>query len=314
MPLAQQVLVRVASGIGLLIAASGLCFLLGELAPGEPLSHLRLDPAVSPEMLATLKAEFGLEQPITHRYGRWLLSLLGGDWGYSHSYHQPVWGLLRERAPATLGLVVVAWLAAWGLALPLALRAAHPSGTLSDRTLFILSATLQALPTPVLALALLAFAASSELLPSRVDASPAGAFGRWLWPGLTLILATLPQLLRQARVALGEAIGSPAVMAARTRGLSEARILSVHVLSLAARPLIGLAALTFAGLLSASLVVEVIFGLPGLGPLVLDAILARDLYLSAGGVLVAALWLQGSQLGADLLLDLADPRVRRPKS
>ncbi len=323
MRLLPRVFRRLLGSCTLLLAASALCFLLAELAPGDPLSHLRLDPSVSAETLELLRVQYRLDQPVGERYRAWLDSMARGDWGYSLTYHRPVWQLLEDRAPITLALVLLSSLAAWLLALPGALRAANRQGGWLDRALNTVAAGLQAIPVPVLALALLAVAASLELQPlggacSAAQREPStanlarAAIQRLILPATALALASAPLLFRQARAALAQALASPVVLAARARGLPEARVLGVHALSLAAKPLIGLMSLSFAGLLSGSLAVEVIFGLPGLGPLVLDAVSTRDLYLVTGGVLVAGIWLQAVQLATDLLLDFMDPRVRPP--
>ena len=133
-------------------------------------------------------------------------------------------------------------------------------------------------------------------------------------PVAALVMGTLPMLFRHVRTGMVEALGASSVQAARSLGLSRKRILFGYALPLAANPLISLLGLSFATLLSSSLLVEVVMGWPGLGPMLLEAILARDLYLVIGAVMLSALFLVAGNFFADILLYLVDPRIRTGKS
>jgi peptide/nickel transport system permease protein len=129
-------------------------------------------------------------------------------------------------------------------------------------------------------------------------------------PATALVLAILPALVRHVRASVSDVLAAPFVRAARAHGIPEARVLFRHVLPAAANPLVSLFGLSLAGLLSMSLVVEVVMSWPGLGPLLLDAILARDFFLALGLVLVSTVLLLGGNMLADALLLAADPRIR----
>ena len=129
-------------------------------------------------------------------------------------------------------------------------------------------------------------------------------------PATALVLGILPVLLRHVRASVADVLASPFVRAARAHGIPEGRVLFRHVLPAAANPLVSLFGLSLAGLLSMSLVVEVVMSWPGLGPLLLDAILARDFFLSLGLVLVSTVLLVGGNMIADALLLATDPRIR----
>jgi peptide/nickel transport system permease protein len=184
-----------------------------------------------------------------------------------------------------------------------------------------LTALLLALPDLVVALGLLLLALRTGWFPAGGMASlgheQMTRAGRWVdlavhlaLPVTALVLGALPVLLRHVRGAVSAALEAPFVRAARAHGIPERRILFRHVLPAAANPLLSLFGLSVAGLLSMSLLVEVVMSWPGLGPLMLEAILARDFHLVLAPVLASTLFLVGGNLLADLLLVAADPRIR----
>ena len=312
---------RLAHGLGLLLALSLLTFLLAEAAPGDPFAELALDPTISPETLEGLRARYGLDRPLAERYLLWLGSLLRGEMGYSVRYDRPVGELIGQRLGATLILMGCATAIAWLLALSLGLLAADRPGGLADRLGLGLTAGLQALPEILLALLALLFALRSGLFPlgdmtslGHDDLSPWGRFVDRLHhlalPVTVLVLDLLPTLLRHVREALVKTLEKPHLLTARALGIPRARRLLVHALPVAAPPLFALFGLTLARLVSSSLLVEVIFGWPGLGPLLLGAVLGRDLHVVLAVTLLSGLFLLLGNLLADLLHRTADPRVR----
>src|SRR6185295_4516753 len=187
--------------------------------------------------------------------------------------------------------------------------------------LAVATAVLLAVPDVVIALALLLLAVRTGWFPAGGMTSIAheqmsGAARAWdvashlALPAAALVLGILPVLVRHVRASVADVLESPFVRAARGHGIPERRVLFRHVLPAAANPLISLFGLSLAGLLSMSLVVEVVMSWPGLGPLLLEAILARDFHLVLGPVLVSTVLLLGGNLLADLLLLAADPRIR----
>lgn len=312
---------RVVHGIALLWAASVLIFLLAELVPGDLLAELRLDPATSAETLDLLRARWGLDDPAPARYLRWMGSMLRGDMGYSLLHDMPVGPLLAPRLGRTLVLGGASLALAWLLALPLGTWMAVRRDGPMDRAGSALTAVLQATPELVLALGALLLAAATGLFPlggmADLDAERMGATARFLdllhhlaLPTLVLALAALPTLLRHVRSAVAAALVEPFVEAARGHGVPPGRRLLRHVLPAAANPLLTLFGMTFGSLLSGSLVVEMVFGWPGLGPLLLEAILGRDLHvILATTLLSGALFIAGNLL-ADLALVWTDPRLR----
>ncbi len=311
---------RLLHGVLLLLSVSLLSFVLLELAPGSFFDEMRLNPQVSPETVATLQKHYGLDRPLPERYARWLRSVLEGEFGFSLSYNAPVGPLLWLRARNTLLLTVTATLLAWLMAVPLGVWAARNKAW-GDRIVGGVTSTLLAVPDLVLALAFLLFALHTGYFPTGGMVSPRfvelslGHKAQDLaWhlclPVLVLALVTFPALARHVRAAMSEVLGSSFIRAARGHGIPPARLLFRHAFPVAANPLISLLGLSIAALLSASALIEVVMSWPGLGPLLLEAILARDLYLIVGAVMFSTVFLIAGNLLADLLLYWSDPRIR----
>lgn len=305
----------------LLTAVSVLCFLFTEMAPGSFFDEMRLNPQISPETIASLRSQYGLDQPLVFRYTRWLKSAARADFGYSIAYNLPVAPLLWSRATNTLLLTSSAMLLTWLISVPLAVWTAAKRGRVIDKCVSATGSLLVAIPEVVIAVAFLAIAVRWQLLPNA-SAHPTDPDAMSLWeriqntitrmllPMLILVLIEAPIIIRHIRASVLEVLESPFVQSARAFGIGRARLLFRHVLPVAANPAISLFGFSLAGLLSGSLLVEVVCGWPGLGPLILEATLARDLYLVIGGIMFSALFMVAGTLAADLLLLASDPRIR----
>lgn len=311
---------RIASGLLLLLAVSVLSFSLSALAPGSFLDEMKLNPQISPETFTALRAQFGLDQPIALRYAHWLRAALHGDLGFSFAYNTPVSALIWSRCRNTLLLTVTATFLVWLLAVPLGIISAAKGGWL-DRTCSLASSLLLSVPEIVIALALLAVAVRSGRVPvggmASLNADDLSLAQRirdsvlhLVVPTAALVLAALPIVLQHTRTAMAEVLQAPFIKAAAGHGISRARLLLRHALPAAASPLISLFGFSIAGLLSASLLIEVITGWPGLGPLFLESIFARDFQVVIAVVMVSSALLVVGNLMGDLLLYAVDPRIR----
>lgn len=312
---------RLGYGLLLLLGVSILSFLLAEMAPGDAASELRLNPRISRGTLAAVRARYGLDRPLPVRYLRWARSVAAGELGWSVAYDAPVGPLLWRRAGNTLLLAVTAMALAWAAAVPAGVWSAGGQGDWGDRAGLAASAVLLAVSELVFALAGLALAARTGLLPAggmvSLDHDALGAWGRardlaahLALPAVVLALSAFPAVLRHVRAAVAEALAAPFLDAARGCGIPRRRLLWRHALPAAAKPLVSLLGLSIAGLLSGSVLVEVVLSWPGLGPLLLQAILARDLHVVVGVLLLSSVFLVLGNLVADLLLYGLDPRVR----
>jgi peptide/nickel transport system permease protein len=306
----------------LLIGVSALCFLFTEMAPGSFFDEMRLNPQISPQTIATFRSHYGLDQPLVLRYGHWMKSALHGDLGYSIAYKLPVAPLLWARTKNTLLLTTTALLLTWLLSIPLALCAANRSGGFVDRTINFVCSFLLAVPELVIAVALLATVVRWRVLPvggvASADFDGLSASAKLqevllhlALPVFMLVLCEIPVIIRHLRASVLEVLSTPYVQAARGLGVGRARLLYRHVLPVAANPAISLLGFSLAGLLSGSLIIEVVCGWPGLGPLILEATLSRDLYLVIGGIMFSALFMVGGTLVADVMLLAMDPRIRK---
>jgi peptide/nickel transport system permease protein len=312
---------RLVEAILLLLGVSILTFLFSTLAPGNYLDEMRLNPQISSAALRSLRARYELDRPLPVRYARWASSVAHGELGYSFAYNSPVAPLLWVRAKNTLLLTLSATLLAWALALPLGVWSAEERGRLPDRAISGVTATLLVIPDLVLALGFLILAARTGWFPTGGLVS-VGFEGlsmankmrdlvtHMALPVAALVLSALPILVRHVRAAIAEVLGAPYLRAAAAHGIPRRKLLYGYALRAAANPLISLFGFSVGSLLSASLLVEVVMSWPGLGPLLLEAILARDLYVVIGGVLFSTIFLVGGNFLADLLLYWADPRIR----
>ena len=306
---------RLLHGLLLLVGVSVLSFVFAELAPGDYFSELRNDPRVSPETVAALRAQSGLDRPLPVRYAAWVASVLRGDFGYSVAYNSPVGPLLWGRVRATLLLTGTATFLAWLIALPLGIWNATARGTWGDSVSRVVLSFLLAVPDLLLAIVLLMLAVETGYFPAGGMVSPGPLRVKDVaWhlalPVAVLVLGMLPTLVRHVCASMAEVIDSPFALSARAQGIPRQRLLFRHLLPAAANPLISLAGFSLGTLLSASLLIEVVMGWPGLGPLFLEAIMARDFAVVLAVVILSASFLVAGNLLADILLYRVDPRIR----
>jgi peptide/nickel transport system permease protein len=306
---------RLLHGLLLLVGVSVLSFVFANLAPGDYFSELRTDARISAETVAALRAQSGLDRPLPVRYAAWVASVLRGDFGYSLAYNSPVGPLLWERVRATLLLTVTATLLAWLIAIPLGIWNATARGTWADSVSKVVLSFMLAIPDLLLAIVFLLLAVETGWFPTGGMASPGPErVGDVAWhlalPVAVLVLGMLPVLVRHVRASMAEAIDSPFALSARAQGIPRRRLLFRHLLPAALNPLISLAGFSLGTLLSASLLIEVVMGWPGLGPLFLEAIMARDFALVLAVVMLSASFLVVGNLLADILLYRMDPRIR----
>ena len=305
----------------LVIGVSILAFLFTTLAPGNYFDEMRLNPQIAPETLVALRAQYQLDRPLPIRYSSWLISVLHGQMGFSFAYNAPVAPLLLVRATNTLLLTITATFLAWAIALPLGVWSAERLGRLPDRAISGSTAALLVLPDLALALGLLVLAVKTRWFPTggmaSVDfesLSPLNKIHDLVWhmvlPVSALVLSALPLLVRHVRAAVAEVLHAPFLLAAEGHGIPRFTLLYRYALPAAANPLVSLFGFSIGALLSGSLLIEVVMSWPGLGPFLLEAILARDIYVVIGGVLFSTIFLAAGNFLADILLYWLDPRIR----
>jgi peptide/nickel transport system permease protein len=311
---------RTLHGLLLLAGVSVFAFALLSAAPGNFFDDLKLNPQISPATVAALETQYGMDRPLPVRYLRWLSSSARGDFGYSLSHHCPVGSLIWVRARNTLLLTCLATLLAWMFALPWGMLEALHRGGWVDRVGGAVTAALLAMPDVLLGLLLLLLAARTGWFPTggmgSVDvgyALPArfrDLVIHLFLPVVALALGAVPVLVRHVRSGMIGVLTSPFIEAARGHGIPKWRLLYRHALPAAMNSLISLLGFSIGTLLSMSLLMEVVLSWPGLGPFVLEAMLARDVYVVIAAVMLSSMFLVIGNLLADLLLYWSDPRIR----
>lgn len=313
---------RLLQAIPLLLGVVTLAFVLVEAAPGDAADVLIGERPVSPEVRARIEAAYGLDRPPLERYASWIGHALCGDLGWSLSRGRPAAAVLGDALPPTIALAALALLIEIlaGLALGM-LHAMRPHGLL-DHALGAAGLALASIPSFWLGLmAILLFAYAVPLFPASsshaADAAllpPAArawdALRHAVLPALVLGSGGAAVLARFLRARLLETRSGAFVRAARARGASPSRLLARHALRASLGPVITVAGLSLPLLVSGSLVVEVVFGWPGMGRATYDAILAEDIPVALASVVLATAVVVAGNLLADLALAWADPRVR----
>lgn len=314
------ILLRILQAIPTIVGVTFLSFVIIKLAPGDFLDQLKLNPQISPETIERLKKLYGLDQPLLIQYLKWLKSALVFDLGYSFQYHAPVVELIAERIPNTLLLSVSSALIAWLLAIPLGMIAAFNEGKKIDKLIQAYAYSFMSIPSFFLAFIFLFVASKTGWFPIGGVQSPdferLSLFEKILdvlhhlfIPAMTLALVSLAGLTRLVRSAVLEVLKSPMVVMLKAKGVPR-RVVVKHVLKNAMNPFTTLLGYEIASLISGAALIEIITGWPGMGMLMLDAVLSQDLFLVMGGLYIGTIMLIVGNLIADLLLAWIDPRVR----
>ena len=306
---------RLLHAVALLVAVSFLSFVLAQIAPGDYYTQLRGDPRILADTAVALRTHSGIDRPLPVRYAAWVGGILRGDFGYSLAYHAPVASILRQRTGNTLLLTGTATVLAWLVAVPLGVWSASRRGKWFDGASSVAVSILLSIPDLVLAIALLWLAVRTGWFPLGGKSSAAQSGWRdiaWhmILPVVVLVAGLAPVLVRHARASMLEVMDAGFALSARAQGIPRRRRFMRHLLPAALNPLVTLFGISLGTLLSESLLVEVVMGWPGLGPLFLEAIMARDFAIVLAVAMVSAGFLVLGNLAADLLLDRMDPRIR----
>jgi peptide/nickel transport system permease protein len=281
-----------------LLGVATVIFGLIHLLPGDPAQTMLARSGASPEAVAALRAEIGLDRPLIVQYARWLAALAHGDLGQSLFYNRPVAQLIGEQIPSTLELAFAAFVIALAIGIPLGVIAAMRPGGWLDRLAMTTAVAGAAVPVFWSGLLLIwLFSVRLGWLPP----AGAGSLRALVMPALVLGFATAGPIARLTRAALLEVLGQPYLMVARAKGLTERGVLLRHASRNALIPLLTIAAVQLGFLLAGTVVTETLFGRPGLGRLLVDAILWRDLPVIQGVALVIA----GIYVLANMAVDLA---------
>jgi len=312
--LLRRLLVALPSVLGI----SVVLFTVLALAPGDPFEELATNPNVPAEVRAMLRIKFGLDDPIWQRYFRWLGAMLQGDWGFSFISRVDVDKLILQRVPVTLAVIGASQLLALLIALPVGIYSAAKPYSWFDRIASTLAFVGFSLPTFFTGLLLiLLFSIKLDWLPFvfRSDISETGA--QWWWqqlrqsimPVMVLGLFQGASWTRYVRSAMLDVIRLDYVTTARSKGLKERVVVMKHVVRNALIPVVTLVALQMPAVFGGAIITEQIFRIPGIGSLLIDAILRNDTPVIMAVTFVFACLVILFNLIADLLYGWLDPRI-----
>ncbi len=307
---------RVISTLAGAVALSLLVFVLIRLVPGDAVTlWIGQEGTMSPEVQETLRKLFGLSAPQHEQYLGWVGDLLRGDLGYSFRSRLPVMPLILEALPVTLELAVLAMMISVSVALPLGiLSAARRNGPLdfAARVLGLLG-----LSMPSFWIAVLLILASTTIfnwLPNLIYVGlfkdPLENLQQMAMPALALSLPLMGVVMRMTRSSMLEVLDQDFIRTARAKGLTEGRVRLRHALKNAFIPIVTVLGIQLGRLLGGAVIVEQIFGLPGLGTLLISALTGRDYPMVQGAVLIIGLFFMTVQLVVDMSYAYLDPRIR----
>jgi peptide/nickel transport system permease protein len=315
------ILRRVLAMIPLVLGVTALAFILQKLSPGDFLTPIRAQRDINVHFIEALSKQYGLDRPWYEQYGRWLWSVLHGDFGYSWSSKVQVVDLLKQRLPNTLLLNIVSLTFAWVIALPLGVLAAIYQDSIFDRISAFLAYAALSLPEFLLGLLAMYFAAQTGWFPiggkTSIEhdfLSPAARF--WdvayhlILPSIVLGIGGIAGMMRLMRANFLETIRAEFVLTARAKGLPEGVVMFRHVLRNAMNPFLSSFGYTLSGLFSGSLLVETVMNYPGIGQLLYQSVLRKDTFVVLGSVVMGSVVLVLGNLVSDLLLAWSDPRIR----
>ncbi|WP_289136758.1 nickel ABC transporter permease [uncultured Brevibacillus sp.] len=301
---------RLASTIPILIGISLLAFLLSVISPGDPaVEALSMSGISEPteQEIEIKREELGLHESLPVQYGRWLVKAVQGDLGVSYMTKESVSGEIMRRLPVTLSISLLSVLFAVGLGVPFGMLMALKKNSWLDEAGRFLALTLVSIPGFWLAISLI------TLFSEKLGWLPTSGYGTWqhlVMPAMVLACGTCAILMRLTRAALMEALNQNYILTARAKGLREPSILSFHALRNSLIPLITVIGTYFGSILGGSVIVEVIFALPGIGMFAMDAIFRRDYPVIQGYVVFTGVVYVMFNLLVDLSYAWINPQVK----
>jgi peptide/nickel transport system permease protein len=310
--------------IVLLVVAIG--FLLIQIAPGDIFSQLALNPDIRPADLEYFREQFGLTDPWYVQFVKYIWNVLRGDFGFSELFKAPVFTIVRSRATATILLSVTSLLLAWGFSIPAGVFAATHQYKWQDQTVSVFAFIGLAIPNFFLAFLLLYIVTATSNPPgtwlpiggmTSMDAAQMGPVGRFLdlihhmiIPVFVLGTSAMASLTRIMRANMLDIMNQQYVVTARSKGQTERKVIYRHALRNAINPMITILGFQISTILAGSALVENVLAWPGLGRVILQAIISQDLYLVMGALIYSSVLLVLGNLIADILLAVVDPRIR----
>ncbi|SOC49788.1 peptide/nickel transport system permease protein [Blastococcus aggregatus] len=315
----MYVLRRLPSLIATLLAVSILTFLMTSLLPGDPALQILGAENATPEAIAAVRAELSLDDPLPVRYLHWIGDALTGDFGRSYRTNEPVSQAIVERLPVTAEIGLLAIVIALAIAIPVGMLSAYRAGTRTDKVISSTSFGLLAVPNFMVAILLiLIFAVWLGVLPAtgwvNFTDNPVQNLRSALLPALSLAIAEMAVYTRLLRTDMIATLQQDFVTMARVKGVSNRRILFRHALRPSSFSLLTVAGVQVGAIIGGSVVIETLFAVPGVGRLLLEAVLVRDLLMVQGVALVIAVSYVVVNFTVDILYSYLDPRISHGRS
>ena len=305
----------------MLVGITIISFVIIQLSPGDFLAEIRLNPIVSQQTVDQMRANFGLDQPLHIQYLKWVWNAVRLDFGYSFAFQVPVIWLIGSRLMNSIILNLVSFAVAWAIAIPLGIYTARRQYSAADNSLSFTAYVGISTPTFFSGLFLLYWAFKTGWFPiggmTSIDyefLTPLGKFldvaHHMVLPVLVLGVLGVAGLMRQMRANLLEVLRHDYVRTARSKGLAERVVVNKHAVRNAINPLITIFGFSLGGLLGGSAILENVLGWPGIGKLLVDATIQKDLYVVMASLVIGSVTLVVGNLIADILLVASDPRIR----
>jgi peptide/nickel transport system permease protein len=321
--LGVYVLRRIFLMIPTLFIVSVLCFVVIQLQPGSFTDRYLEDPRMSPQTVARLEQQLGLDRPAWEQYSRWLWGMITrGDFGFSFFANRPVAGLIGEQITWTVVITAMTMAVSWLLAVPLGILTALKRNSATDAIASIIGYIGLAVPNFLVALLLVALVLalggrqvgglfSPEYIGEPWTLGKFLSFLNHMWiPILAIGTSGIAVIMRQMRANLLDVLYADYVRTARAKGLEERVVINRHAVRNAINPLISLAGLSLPELINGTIIVSIVLNLPATGRLLYDSLLAQDQYVAMTLLLMTSLMLMVGNLLADIALAWVDPRIR----
>lgn len=314
---------RILQTIPVLLVISVIQFALINAAPGGPMKQYSLDPNISPEDIARMEHDLGLDQPLPMQYLNWMGKLLVGNLGYSYFTHRPVIEMVLEKLPVTIELSLAATLISYLVGIPLGVYAGLHRGGRIDHAIRFFTSLLNAVPhwwlglLIIIGIANLKLATGIQILPlggastlGKDGFDPLDSLWHLILPALMLGTGGWVGFGRYMRSETLEVLGQDYVRTAQAKGLAPRVVVWRHVLRNALIPVVTISGGLFVGLLSGSVIYENIFSWPGMGRLLFDATLKKDYPISIGVAYIYTVLAVFGRLLSDIAYGWVDPRIR----
>jgi len=310
----QSFLKRIALLLATLFLVTALAFLAFSIIPGDPTDAI-LGLEATPEQIAALRTELGLDLPLTRRYVNWLMAFVTGDFGTSYNYEMSVSDLLSVRIAPTMTLTAMSAVLIILISIPLGILSARFEGSWLDRLLMVLNQITMSIPNFVMGIALVfLFGLVLRWFHPGGYVSPEMGLGAYLWfmlfPSLAVALPKSAMTVKMLRSAVLSELDEDYIRTAWSKGNNRSRVLWLHVLRNAMLPVVTFLATTIAELVAGSIVVEQVFAIPGLGQMLISSIGNRDYPVVQAIIVLVSVVVVLCNFLADTLNRLLDPRLK----